>query len=287
MRVALVTCLELPRPDHDLPILERAFASAGCHASVVAWEDPSVDWAGFDAAVLRSTWNYVAHYRDFSAWLDRAAAATRLVNPLPAVRWNLHKRYLHDLADAGIAVVPTDLVPHGERPDWDALFARHGELVVKPAVSAGSFGTVRVAAGDAAAARAHREAHLDRDLLVQPFVRSVTGRGERNLVHLGGRFSHAIRKGPLLTRDGEATSALFAPEAITPREPSSAEIEVTHRALAAIPGGAPLYARVDLLPSADGPQLLELELTEPSLFFDHAPGSAERFVAAIEATLAG
>ena len=97
MRVALVTCLELPRPDHDLPILERAFASAGCHASVVAWEDPSVDWAGFDAAVLRSTWNYVAHYRDFSAWLDRAAAATRLVNPLPAVRWNLHKRYLHDL----------------------------------------------------------------------------------------------------------------------------------------------------------------------------------------------
>jgi glutathione synthase/RimK-type ligase-like ATP-grasp enzyme len=282
MRVALVTCLELPRPDHDLPILERAFAAAGCHASVVAWEDPSIDWAGFDAAVLRSTWNYVAHYRDFSAWLDRAAAATRLVNPLPAVRWNLHKRYLHDLADAGVAVVPTDLVPHGERPDWDALFARHGELVVKPAVSAGSFGTVRVAAGDAAAARAHREAHLDRDLLVQPFVRSVTGRGERNLVHLGGRFSHAIRKGARWSGDEEQSGGLA--------EPDPAELALAAAVLAAVDrrGLGPLaYARVDTALGADGaPLLMELEITEPSLFLDRAPDRAPLLVDAVRRALA-
>jgi hypothetical protein len=95
-------------------------------------------------------------------------------------------------------------------------------------------------------------------------------------------FSHAIRKGPLLQRDGAATAALFAPEAITPREPTAAEIDLAHRVLTAIPGGAPLYARVDVLPSPEGPKLLELELTEPSLFFEHAAGSAERFSAAIE-----
>jgi hypothetical protein len=44
--------------------------------------------------------------------------------------------------------------------------------------------------------------------------------------------------------------------------------------------GPLLYARVDLLPG-DEPALLELELTEPSLFFAHAPGAAERFARAV------
>ena len=45
------------------------------------------------------------------------------------------------------------------------------------------------------------------------------------------------------------------------------------------------YARVDLLPSAKGPQLLELELTEPSLFFHTATSAADRFVAALRESL--
>ena len=122
---------------------------------------------------------------------------------------------------------------------------------------------------------------------MQPYLEAVDTAGETALLFFAGRYSHAIRKGPLLQRDGEATRALFAPEAITAREPSAAEIDVAHRALAAIPGGTPLYARVDLLPSATGPQLLELELTEPSLFFADAPGSVERFAAAIEDAISG
>jgi len=51
--------------------------------------------------------------------------------------------------------------------------------------------------------------------------------------------------------------------------------------LAAMPFTSLAYARVDLLPSSQGPMLLELELTEPSLFFEHAPGSAERFAASL------
>ena len=43
-----------------------------------------------------------------------------------------------------------------------------------------------------------------------------------------------------------------------------------------------LYARVDLIGADDGtPRVLELELTEPSLFFQHAAGSAARFAAAV------
>jgi hypothetical protein len=56
----------------------------------------------------------------------------------------------------------------------------------------------------------------------------------------------------------------------------------------AIPSGVPLYARVDLIrDDAGAPVLLELELTEPSLFFAHAAGAAERFTAVMLQALCG
>jgi hypothetical protein len=48
----------------------------------------------------------------------------------------------------------------------------------------------------------------------------------------------------------------------------------------------PLYARVDLIRDDTGqPRVLELEMTEPSLFFRHAPGSAGRLADAVLARL--
>jgi hypothetical protein len=60
-------------------------------------------------------------------------------------------------------------------------------------------------------------------------------------------------------------------------------------ALAAVPLPGPLlYARVDLLPGDDGsPVLVELELTEPSLFFDTDAGAAGRLAGAILRRAAG
>ncbi len=275
--VALVTCDELPRPDADLPILVEAFAQAGAVAAVVEWTDRSVDWGAFDAALLRSTWDYVARFDAFRPWLAETAARTRLLNPQPLVAWNLHKGYLLELASAGVAVVPTELVRAGDDADWPALFARFGDLVVKPAVSAGSFATVRVAAGDLAAVRAHHLEHAGRDLLVQPCLASVVAHGETNLVHLGGRFSHAIHKGPRWAGDLEQSRGLV--------EPTSAERALADEVLAAVAArglGEPVYARVDMAEGADGrPLLMELELVEPSLFLDRAPDRAARLVEAV------
>lgn len=271
MRVALVTCMELPRPDGDLPPLERAFAALGATASVVCWEDACIDWSSFDVALVRSTWNYVGRYREFHAWIERVDRATRLLNPRAALEWNLHKRYLAELARAGIAVVPTELVLHGVNPDWHALFARFGDLVVKPAVSAGSFATVRVRAGDVAAAEAHRAAHHERDLLVQPLLGSVVAHGETNLVHLGGCFSHAIHKGARWDGDSEQSRGLV--------EAAADERALARAVLDHVDGlgfGPLAYARVDTARGADGkPLLMELEIVEPSLFLPAAPAGAE------------
>jgi hypothetical protein len=114
--------------------------------------------------------------------------------------------------------------------------------------------------------------------------------GETAVVHLGGAYSHALRKGALL-RPGDAAEieGLWRPEEIAATEPSPAELAVAERALAAVPGGPErlLYARVDLLPGPDGePLVVEVELAEPSLFLSAVPGSADRLAAAIRSALA-
>ncbi len=231
---------------------------------------------------------------DFLAWTRFVAAVTRIANRPEVVAWNTDKTYLRDLAAAGVPVVPTMFLEPGDDPDgWrPAALDLDGDVVVKPTVSAGSRDTLRHAADDRdGAARAHVARLLGdgRSVMVQPYLDAVDDRGETALMFFDGVFSHAIRKGPLLVRgaEGARVQGLFVQEEIEPRQPTAAELAVARAVLAATPGGrSPLFARVDLLPGPDGgPVLLELELTEPSLFFAHAEGAADRFAAAIAASI--
>ncbi len=284
-RVALVSARAARGRDDDLPPLLAALADARVDAAVVDWDDRQADWAAFHLALLRSTWDYTDRLAEFLAWADRAASLTRLVNPPSVIRWNTDKHYLRELARAGVPTVPTRFVEPGE-PAARTLddFLRQesaAEWVVKPAVGAGSRDAARYARGEERAAIEHIERllHAGRSVLLQPYLEQVDRHGETALIHFGGRFSHAIRKGPLLRRGAVPidAQALFAQEHITPRTPSAEELRIGDRVLAALPFATPLYARIDLIQSADGaPCLLELELTEPSLFFAQAPGAARR-----------
>ena len=281
MHIALVTARKLPRPDHDLPILVEAFAARGVQSDIVAWEDSTVQWSAFDAAIIRSTWNYLEHYEAFRAWMAATARATRLVNPLAVLEWNLHKSYLMEFARAGIAVVATELVRAGEDADWSALFARHGELVVKPAISAGSFATIRVARGDAATAIAHRSAHAQRDFLVQPLLQSVLKRGEANLVHFGGRFSHAVSKHARWDGDDEQARGSIE---VSAEDKAFAQRVLNYVGCKGLAGCSEslAYARVDVAHDEDDhPMLMELELIEPSLFLTTSPANASMLVDAV------
>lgn len=278
-RIALATAIAASGLDDDQAPLLEAFARLGVNAEVRAWDDPTVAWSRYAAVLLRSTWDYTERHAEFLRWCEQAAAASRLLNPLEIVRWSSDKHYLSDLATAVIEVIPAHFIEPGQAAEG---FPELAELVVKPAIGAGSRDTLRFTAAQRETAVAHVRRLLDagRSALVQPYLADVDSHGETAMIFIEGRFSHAIRKGPLLQPDGTATSALFAPETIGPRIASESEHEVARRVLAAIPFGLPLYARVDLLPSPEGPQLLELELVEPSLFFTHAPKAAERLAAA-------
>jgi len=280
MKIALVTAIAAFSLDDDLAPLADALRKAGASVEILAWDDSSVSWKRFDAIVLRSTWDYTERLPEFIAWCERTATQTRMLNPADVVKWNTDKHYLADLADKKCPVVESVFIEPGQTPH---SFPDYAEFVVKPAVGAGSRDTQRYLAKDRDAAIQHVKKLLDqkRAALVQPYLADVDIKGETALIFFKGIFSHAIRKGPLLQLDEGPTNQLFAPEAITAREPGGDELEVAHKVLAAVPFKSLAYARVDLLPSSTGPMLLELELTEPSLFFDHAPGSAERFAASL------
>jgi len=288
-RIALVTTAAARELDDDLAPLESALREAGADIAILDWDDAGADWARFDLALLRSPWDYTQRLPEFLAWAERAAAATRLLNPLNVIRWNTDKHYLRDLKKSGVDIVPSAFVEPGEdaRASLTDFLSAHDadEFVVKPAIGAGSRDAQRYHANDRDAASAHVRRLLDaqRSVLLQPYLDRVDEYGETALIFFDGKFSHAIRKGPLLKRGEGPTRALFAAEHITPREPDAAELALAELALAAIPFTGPLlYARVDLIQNADGtPRLLELELTEPSLFFAHAPGSAARFAQAV------
>lgn len=282
--LALITARAARPLDDDLPPLTSALAARGIAFEVVDWDDAAVDWSRFEVAVLRSTWDYIDRFAEFSAWIDRIEGQTRLLNPAEVVRWNTHKGYLIELAGRGIPIVPTQLLRPGD--ELPALAA--GEWVIKPAIGAGSRDARRFR-DDPLAATDHAQRLLDsgRDTLVQPYLARVDQAGETALMYFAGRYSHAIRKGPLLAPNAQSTAKLFAPEQIVAREPAAEELALAERVLAALPYSSPLlYARVDLLRDAQGlPVLLELELTEPSLFFLYAQGSVERFVDALQGML--
>lgn len=129
-RVALVTYDPRPEPskDADLPVLRDALRAAGAEADAVIWDDADVDWGAYDLAVIRSTWDYSWRAAEFVAWAERCAKVTRLANPAGVVRWNTDKRYLGDLAAAGVPVVPTRYLAPGDTAD---LPDDH-EYVIKP-----------------------------------------------------------------------------------------------------------------------------------------------------------
>lgn len=297
-KIALVTAIAATGTDTDMVPLIEACARAGLAAEVRAWDDPSVAWTRYDAALLRSPWDYTERLPEFLAWCERVAAQSRLLNPLPVVRWNTDKHYLADLAARGVAVVPSAFVePEAEPlPALQAFLAAHAEaaeFVVKPTVSAGSRDTQRYARAQEFAAANHIARLLDagRSVLLQPYLASVDRDGETALLYFDGDYSHAIRKGALLRPDDGGNGTALVPEQIVAREPGQDEHALAQAVLAAARDAlkleAPLaYARVDLIRDADGtPRLLELELCEPSLFFPYADGSADRFVARLRERL--
>lgn len=289
MRIAIATCSLLPEGhDYDRPLLP-ALERAGADVALEVWDDPDVAWHDYDRVVLRWPWDYT-HKRDaFVEWAE--SVGDRLHNRPAVLRWNSEKSYLADLRAAGLSVVDTTLVRPG-----DPVPELHGEVVVKPTVSAGARDTGRFSPAVHHEARAliERLTGHGRTAMVQPYLPAVEARGETAIVMFAGRESHVLRKRAVLAPDEQAPPAdhelgsaqvMWDPELVRAGEANDAERELAARVIGHVAerfGETPLYARVDMLTDGAGaPVLLELEAVEPALYLATTPGAAERLAGAI------
>jgi glutathione synthase/RimK-type ligase-like ATP-grasp enzyme len=283
--VRLVTCAELPVPDPDLAIIKAALEQREVAVDVADWR-ADIDWSDTACTLVRSPWDYVDHFDEFVAWVERVGAQTDLWNPPALLTWNVHKAYLLDLQERGAPIVPTVVLLQGSAASLDGICDAQGwnTIVLKPAVGVGGIDGGRYDVGDPAG-----QVHLDRlltarDVVVQQFVPSVVDEGELSVMLFDGVVSHAIRKRPAA---GEyRVHEHWGGESVLADAPPGAA-ELAARVVQVLPAPA-LYARIDLLRFADGWHVLEVEATEPSLWLDHAPPKAtDRYADAVVARLEG
>jgi glutathione synthase/RimK-type ligase-like ATP-grasp enzyme len=247
--------------------LRVSLAERGVQVHLPLWNDAEVDWSSFDLAVVRTVWDYVDDRDGFVEWARYAERLVTLLNPADVLRWNTHKSYLLELEERGAPVVPTAWLAQGDRAGLDALCRVRdwSEVVIKPAVAAGSTGVQRFDASHAG--RSAGQDHLDLllaagDVMVQPFRRGIA-EGELSLVTVEGRVTHAVRKRPT---EGEYRVQGRFGGSYAAERPSAEAVALAEWIVEAV--GVPmLFARVDLVAADDGTlELSELEATEPDLY---------------------
>jgi glutathione synthase/RimK-type ligase-like ATP-grasp enzyme len=249
----------------------------GVQPTVCVWNDPDVDWTSFDAVLIRTVWDYFQHYAAFLAWLDQLdRLGVPTINDTALVRWNSEKRYLLDLEQQGVPIIPTHFARAGSLLEVLQSVPAH-EVVIKPSVSGGAWHTARGTLGTSAFKEtiAALPSHLH--YLVQPFVPEVATHGEWSLLYFGGAYSHAVLKLPAagdyrVQEDHGGTA--------TPASPDASIVQAADKALAAVAAlgyREQAYARVDGVVVDGYFRIMELELIEPLLHLGIRPDAAERF----------
>jgi hypothetical protein len=277
--LAIVTCAKYPNLGSDGEALLEAVAKAGLTARPVIWDDPDFDWSSTKFALIHSTWDYHHRREEFLAWAGHTAKLTRLWNPVEVLRWNTQKLYLREFEAQGVRLIPTIWLDKPAKVDLADLLLEYGweTAVIKPIVSASAFGTMLVTPSVIAKAQIHFEELLARgEVMVQPYLSSLADYGERCLTYIDGDITHATRRPSALQENGERIAMATHLIPATPDELEFAANVLNHLKEPI------LYGRIDLVRDDVGNIcLMELELTEPGMFFRHNPTSAEKLAFAI------
>lgn len=275
----------LPKPESEYVsnifeedrLLTEALNSLGFSVHRTNWDDPEMDWSTTRFAVFRTTWDYFERFAEFQLWMESAQQMTEFVNPFETILWNLDKHYLQDLDQKGIAIPPTIFIEPGDNRSLKeiALTSGWNECIVKPSVSGAARHTYRFLPN-------HTE-HLEsifsdlirsESMLLQPYLDSITEKGEVSLVLFGGKYSHAVLK---KAKPGDFRVQDDFGGTLHPFEPSEEMITLAEEAVQSVEP-TPVYARADLVWNLNETVCIsELELIEPELWMRRLPESAVAF----------
>jgi len=283
-RLAILTGESKPELSDDGQAVSSQFERRNMQVEQVSWTDQSVDWDAYSAVLVQSCWGYYTDPERFRGLLaELSAADVAVYNPIAALRWNMHKSYLLDLATDGIRIPSTVVCDAESDISLEGVLRQQGwtQAVIKPAVGAGSTDVWRTSLSEAPTHNERfRAAVATGDLLVQEFVPEIIA-GERSAVFMRGTYSHAWNDTPEADDFSafDDTDLTYEPTASI-RNAAETVVETACERIGCEPSALP-YARVDYVERDGRLVLLELELIEPYLGLTRTNSGVDRFVSAV------
>ena len=259
-------------------LLFEPMKKIGWMAEEISWKNEEVNWNDYNSVIVRSTWDYQNDSEKFLNVLEKINnSSAYLENNLDLMRWNMNKNYLYDLENKGIRIVETiwekSFNPNTAFQYFDKL--KSDEIIIKPNISANADNTFRLTREKLIEKLPDLEKiFADREFMVQPFMQNIVDEGEYSLFFFNGEFSHCVLKRPKEKdfRVQEEHGGKF--KSVVPSEQQKTIGKNIIDKLAVLP----LYGRTDLVRTADNDfALMELELIEPSLYFNMDSESPTRF----------
>jgi glutathione synthase/RimK-type ligase-like ATP-grasp enzyme len=280
----------------DDQILVTALRQRGNTVKPVIWGEDVPKLKDFDLLVMRSPWDYMdsdEKRNHFVQWLKQLKANDIPVeNDTELMLWLIDKHYLQDFANVGIPVIPTVYAEQGHPVKLSPLLQKYQKLIIKPCISAAGRGLEFIRNK----AQAKRFQPIfdglvqEKSYMIQPFMPEIQSNGEWSLVLLNGKYSHSVHKAPkkgdimvhaerggsLAFKEAGDTLKQYAEQAVSKIEQAFGQRNPDKSVKQ-----LPLYMRVDVIDTANGPLMVECEGVEPELFIRACPGSENTFCDAL------
>ncbi len=280
MKIALLTCKNLPHLTTSDQLLIPALAGHNIQATPVIWDDKSIDWKKFDLLIFRNTWDYYEKQIEFDLWLEKIEKlGIKTLNSISIINQNKHKFYLQDFEKQGIKILPTVFINKTENLNLSSIIPNHWQkAVIKPAYSGGSYQTELFDVTDINQInQQYISIASEKELLLQEFMSEIKTLGETSFIFFNKKFSHAVNKQAV---NGDFRIQQQFGGIYTLIKADSEIIKKAQKIVNTFSEDL-LYCRVDGIIIDNELHLMEVECLEPDLYFNLAEGSIDKFIESI------
>lgn len=280
MKIALLTCKNLPNLTKSDQLLIPALAQHNIDAIPVIWDDKSINWNDFDYLIFRNTWDYYEKQEAFNSWLNQIQTlGIKTLNPIEIIQQNKHKFYLKDLQNLGVKIIPTQFIDKTKQLNLkEILPSEWTKAVIKPAFSAGSYLTELFYAKDVAAiSDKYKNIASEKELLLQKFMPEIQTLGETSFLFFNKKFSHCVNKKPA---ENDFRIQIQFGGKYTLVHSNQDLIDQAQKIINTFQSNL-LYARVDTIIIENQIHLMEVECIEPDLYFHLDKNAQEKFISSL------
>jgi len=248
----------------------------------VPWDQAETDWSYFDLAIIRSTWDYQDRIKEFIKVLTEIdSSSCVLQNSLNLINWNIDKTYLKTLSQNEVEIVPSLFLDEFSSDELKNCFAHFftDKLIIKPCISANADDTFVIKESNYLDMLPLLESLFNnRKFIVQPFIESIIDEGEYSLIFFKKKHSHTLLKKP--KKNDFRVQEEHGGELQLITNTNNGMLKSAENIINKLPESS-LYSRVDFVRDKGKFLLMEIELIEPSLYFNLKPEAAHTFASIV------